>query len=80
MIKMILQRLIQIIPTLLVVVTITFVLTRMIPGNPAAAVLGPQASVEEIEKMEEMMGLNDSLGKQYVDYLKNIVKGDFGKS
>lgn len=80
MIKMILQRLIQIIPTLLVVVTITFVLTRMIPGNPAAAVLGPQASVEEIEKMEEMMGLNDSLGKQYVDYLKNIIKGDFGKS
>lgn len=80
MIKMILQRLIQIIPTLLVVVTITFVLTRMIPGNPAAAVLGPQASVEEIKKMEEMMGLNDSLGKQYVDYLKNIVKGDFGKS
>ena len=80
MIKMILQRLIQIIPTLLVVVTIPFVLTRMIPGNPAAAVLGPQASVEEIEKMEEMMGLNDSLGKQYVDYLKNIVKGDFGKS
>lgn len=80
MIKMILQRLIQIIPTLLVVVTITFVLTRMIPGNPAAAVLGPQASVEEIEKMEEMMGLNDSLGKQYVNYLKNIIKGDFGKS
>lgn len=80
MIKMILQRLIQIIPTLLVVVTITFVLTRMIPGNPAAAVLGPQASVEEIKKMEEMMGLDDSLGKQYVDYLKNIVKGDFGKS
>ncbi len=80
MIKMILQRLIQIIPTLLVVVTITFVLTRMIPGNPAAVVLGPQASLEEIEKMEEMMGLNDSLGKQYIDYLKNVIKGDFGKS
>lgn len=80
MIKMIFQRLIQIIPTLLVVMTITFVLTRLIPGNPAAAILGPQASVEEIERMEEEMGLNESLGKQYVDYIKNIIKGDFGKS
>ncbi|MCR3922833.1 MAG: ABC transporter permease [Firmicutes bacterium] len=80
MLKMILQRFLQIIPTLLIVVTLTFIMTRMIPGNPAAAVLGPQASVEEIERMEEQMGLNESLGKQYVDYLQNIVKGDFGTS
>lgn len=80
MIKMVLQRLMQIIPTLLVVVTMTFILTRMIPGDPASAMLGPQASVDEIQRLTEEMGLNESYGKQYIKYLQNVVKGDFGRS
>lgn len=46
MVKTILRRLLQMIPVLFVVVTLTFILTRMIPGNPATAVLGPQATTE----------------------------------
>ena len=80
MLKTFLKRLLQIIPTLLVVVSITFIITRMIPGNPAATILGPQASVEEIEKLSEELGLNDSIWKQYINYLGDLVKGDFGTS
>jgi len=80
MVKTFLRRLLQIIPTLLVVVSITFVITRMIPGNPAVTLLGPQASVEDIAKLEEELGLNDSLWKQYTDYVGKLLKGDFGKS
>lgn len=80
MVKTIFQRLIQILPTLLIVVTITFILTRMIPGNPAAAMLGPQASVEEIQKLTEELGLNDSMGQQYMRYIGDIFRGDFGRS
>ena len=60
--------------------TVTFILTRMIPGNPARSLLGPQASPDAIEELEEEMGLNKSKGEQYVDYMFNVLKGDFGKS
>lgn len=80
MLKTILIRCLQIIPSLFVVVTLTFILTRMIPGDPARAVLGPQASVEDVEKMRETMGLDQSVAGQYKDYMINILKGDFGIS
>ena len=66
MLKTILKRILQSIPTLLIVVTVTFVLTRMIPGNPARSVLGPQASPDAIAELEEEMGLNKSKAEQYV--------------
>lgn len=68
------------IPVLFVVVTLTFILTRMIPGNPATAVLGPQATTEDIAKMEEKMGLNKSKIEQYGMYWNDILHGDFGTS
>lgn len=80
MLKTILQRLLQIIPTLLIVVTITFILTRMIPGDPAAAMLGPQASVDEIAKLRNEMGLNASMWQQYLSYLGDVFRGNFGQS
>lgn len=80
MLKTILIRCLQIIPSLFVVVTLTFVLTRMIPGDPARAVLGPQASVEDVAKMRETMGLDQPLAAQYKDYILSAAKGDFGMS
>lgn len=80
MLKTILKRILQSIPTLFVVVTITFVLTRMIPGNPAAVVLGPQASPQDIAEMEIKLGLDKSKFEQYIDYMSGVVKGDFGTS
>ncbi|MGL6201482.1 MAG: ABC transporter permease [Lachnospiraceae bacterium] len=80
MIKMILKRIVQLIPILLIVVTITFFITRIIPGDPAAIVLGPQAPAEAVEALHEELGLNKPIMVQYVEYLKQILHGDLGKS
>ena len=80
MLKTILKRILQSIPTLFIVITITFVLTRMIPGNPALTMLGPQAPKESVEQLEQELGLDKSKGEQYIIYLKQILSGDFGRS
>lgn len=80
MLKTILQRIIQLIPILLIVATIVFVITRMIPGNPAATILGPQAPKEAVERLTIELGLNKSLPEQYITYISGIAHGDFGKS
>lgn len=80
MLKTILKRILQSIPTLLIVITITFVLTRMIPGNPARTILGPQASAQDIAEMEIKLGLDKSKLEQYADYMIGILHGDFGTS
>lgn len=78
--KTILKRILQTIPVLFVVVTITFVLTRMIPGDPAAQMLGPQASPDAIATMRVKMGLDEPMLTQYINYLVGILHGDFGYS
>lgn len=80
MLKMILKRILQLIPVLLITMSITFVITRVLSGNPAVSILGPQASAEDIEKMEEEMGLNDPFPVQYVNYIGGVLTGDLGTS
>ncbi|WP_313186207.1 ABC transporter permease [Lacrimispora sp.] len=80
MLKMILKRLLQTIPTLLIVVTITFSLTRMLPGDPAVAILGIEARAEDIAAMRVRMNLDKSIPKQYGLYLSGLFSGDFGYS
>lgn len=80
MTKIIIKRLLQAIPTLLVVVTITFILTRMIPGDPVTAMVGDQADPAVIEEIREEMGFNDPLIVQYGRYIKDIFTGNFGRS
>ena len=74
--KIIIKRLLQTIPTLLVVVT----LTRMLPGDPAVAILGIEANAEDIEAMRAEMNLDKPLPEQYALYLNGLVHGDFGYS
>lgn len=80
MLKIIVKRILQLIPVLLITMTITFVITRVLPGNPAVTILGPQATPEAIEAMEEEMGLNDPMPIQYINYIKGVVTGDLGTS
>ncbi len=80
MLKTILKRVLQCIPTLFIVVTFTFILTRAIPGNPARTLLGPQASAEDIAAMEVRLGLDQPVWKQYIDYMGDVIQGDFGTS
>lgn len=76
----IIRRLLVAIPTLLVVLTLVFLLVRVAPGDPATAVLGQQASREAIENLRAKMGLNKPLWRQYFEYLTGLVQGNLGKS
>ena len=80
MLRHILRRLLLAIPTLIVVITIIFVIVRVIPGDPARARLGDQASQEAVEQLQEELGLNQSIWAQYVDYMTGLAQGDLGKS
>ncbi|MFW6104880.1 MAG: ABC transporter permease [Candidatus Bipolaricaulota bacterium] len=76
----IIRRVLVAIPTLLVVLTLVFLLVRVAPGDPATAVLGQQASKEAIENLRTKMGLDQPLWRQYFQYLKGLVQGNLGKS
>ncbi|WP_153732855.1 ABC transporter permease [Sporosarcina obsidiansis] len=78
--KYIIRRLFDLLPTVFVVAVIVFIITRLIPGNPAAVMLGPTASVEDIEKLTAQLGLDQPLYRQFLDYLGGLLQGDFGTS
>lgn len=65
---------------LFIVMTLIFFMVRIIPGDPATQILGEDARIEDIELLREQMGLNDPIPVQYVNYLKDIVRGDWGES
>lgn len=76
----ILKRLVNLIPTLLVVGIIVFIITRMIPGDPASVMLGPQASVEDVENLREELGLNKSMPSQFISYVGDLAQLNLGYS
>jgi ABC-type dipeptide/oligopeptide/nickel transport system permease component len=80
MIPYIIRRVLIAIPTLLIVLTITFVLIRIAPGDPAEVRLGDYASKESVEALRREMGLNRPIWIQYLDTLKGLLQGDFGRS
>lgn len=80
MISYTIRRILIAISTLLIVLTIVFVLVRIAPGDPAEVRLGDYASKAGVEALREEMGLNDPMWLQYVRFLKGLVHGDFGRS
>ena len=66
--------------TLFAVMTLVFVLVRIVPGDPAQVVLGDQASQEAIEAMRTRLGLDRPLWQQYTDFLGGALRGDWGSS
>jgi ABC-type dipeptide/oligopeptide/nickel transport system permease component len=80
MLRHILRRLLLAIPTLFVVVTIIFLLVRVIPGDPARAALGDNATESAVEALQEQLGLNKPIFEQYLDYMKGLLQGDLGTS
>ena len=80
MVKFVIKRLFSAIPVLFIVVTLVFFMMRVIPGDPAMQILGEDADPADIESLRESMGLNDPIMVQYVNYLKDILRGDWGTS
>ena len=80
MIELILKRLLAAIPVMLIVATVVFLLLRMAPGDPARVIAGDMASEESIAQIRTDMGLDQSLGTQYVRWMAALVQGDLGHS
>ena len=80
MIRIIAGRLIALPMMLFGVVLVLFVLTRIVPSDPARVAVGPNANQAAVETMRERMGLNDPLPIQFVRYLGQLVQGDLGNS
>ena len=80
MINYTIRRLLSAIPTLIIVAVMVFFLIRCVPGNPALTLLSDDATVEEIAAMEAKMGLDQPVPVQFVKWVGNAVRGDFGSS
>lgn len=80
MAKYILKRILSSLIVLLGVITITFVIARVIPSNAAAKWVGPKATPEQIAAAEIELGLDKPLPIQFVNYLKQLAQGDLGTS
>ena len=64
---------------LFLLLTILFLLLRVLPGDPVAAALGGRVSAEQLEARREAAGLNVPLWQQYVEYMGGMLRGDFGQ-
>lgn len=73
-------RVLDSIPTILLVLTLVFLAMRILPGDPAIAVLGENAQPETIARFREQFGLNDPLWLQYLHFLRDVFTFDFGNS
>lgn len=80
MFKYVVRRVVSLIPVLFFVSVIVFIITRIIPGDPAAIMLGETATEEAVERLRESMGLNDPLTVQYSHFLGDLLRGHLGDS
>ena len=78
--RFILTRPLQFLPVILGVSIITFVLVRLIPGDPARVLLGTKATPEAIANIRSQFGLNQPIWQQYFYFVKNLVHGEMGRS
>jgi peptide/nickel transport system permease protein len=80
MTRYVLRRLVLLVPVLFGIMTAVFVLLQLIPGDPAIAMAGDKASVEQIERIKHDLGLDRPLPVQYAYFLKAAFTLDFGQS
>jgi ABC-type dipeptide/oligopeptide/nickel transport system permease component len=76
----VLHRLATALPSVAGVVIVTFLLTRALPGDPAAYFAGPAATAQPIEEVRHQLGLDRSLPVQFIDYIGQLAQGDLGTS
>jgi len=80
MLKFILNRLVMALPTVALVSITVFALIRLIPGDPAALMLGDMAQPDQIAAMRTDLGLDKSMPWQFLIWVDNVLRGDFGQS
>ncbi|WP_333821855.1 ABC transporter permease [Pinisolibacter sp.] len=80
MARVILRRLVEMVAVMALVVTIVFVIVRVAPGDPAAMMLGPDATPQDVVDLRARLGLDSSLFVQYGRYVAGLLQGDLGQS
>ncbi|MFF7408303.1 ABC transporter permease [Streptomyces lydicus] len=80
MIRFLAKRLTQALVVLLLVSVLVFVLLHLLPGGPARAILGVQATPDAVAHFNHRQGYDRSLPEQYVSYLGRLLTGDLGES
>lgn len=78
--RYILMRIVGMAAVMFLVVTIVFLIVRVTPGDPAAIMLGPDASAADIAALRARLGLDAPLPLQYLVYVKQMLQGDLGES
>jgi peptide/nickel transport system permease protein len=76
----ILRRLVLLVPVILIVGLVVFMLVHLTPGDPAAVILGDQATPEDVQQLRDTLGLNDPLPVQFVNWFLGVLRLDFGDS
>lgn len=74
------RRLLQIVPVLVGISIVVFLLVRLIPGDPARAMLGTRATPELIARLHSQFGLDKPIWGQYLDFVGSVLHGNFGLS
>ena len=74
------KRLVTVIPTLIGVIIVTFLLTRVLPGDPAVYFAGPAATPQSIADIRKQLGFDRPLPEQFVRYVNDLAHGNFGNS
>jgi len=80
MMTLIIKRVVMAIPSLIGVVVVTFLLTRLLPGDPAAYFAGPAATPQAIQEVRIKLGLDKPLIQQFSRYVVDLAHGNFGTS
>ena len=80
MLRLVFTRLLAALPNLLGVIVITFILTRALPGDPAAYFAGGAATQQAVDQVRTQLGLDKPLPEQFLRYLAALVRGDLGLS
>lgn len=78
--RYIVRRLLQMIPTIFVIIVINFFLIHLAPGDPARVMAGEMAHPDNVEAIREAFGLNKPLWQQFIIFVSNLFRGDLGFS
>ena len=76
----VLRRLLALVPVALVVATVAFTLIHLAPGDPASIIAGPDATADDVRRLERQLGLDAPLSVQLLRWYGSLVRGDLGQS
>ena len=74
------KRVLYMIPVLVGASVVVFLMMHLSPGDPARAILGPMATLEQVAEVRELLGLNEPVHVQYYNWVRQILQGNLGTS